>query len=434
MKNFNTLNPTDIFSFPENWQKFKFYNLFSINKEVSNNIEKEVVLSLTQKGIVVKDINSNKGQIANSYEKYTKVIPNDIVFNPMDLISGWVDIVTKSGVISPSYLSFRLDKNRANPLFILFLFQSLYVNRMLFNFGKGVATHDGFGRWAINEDTILKTNIFLPDLETQNIAVRYLERKTKNIDTLLEKLQNKIDLLNEQRTSMINDFVTKGLDPNVEMKDSGIEWIGEIPKHWTLKKITHVTNMIGSGTTPKSDNKDYYENGDINWLVTGDLNDDYIVQTSNKITQKALNDLSSLKIYPVNSLLLAMYGATLGKLGILKTESTVNQATCVLNFDESNSVDFWFYVFLGNRNYVESLGFGGGQPNISQEVVKGLRFPSPPTYEEQVDIVKMIKENLGNHDNIIKRENNRINLLKKYRQSLVSSVVTGKVQVTKDMV
>jgi type I restriction enzyme S subunit len=305
---------------------------------------------------------------------------------------------------------------------------------MLFNFGKGVATHDGFGRWAINEDTILKTNIFLPDLETQNIAVRYLERKTKNIDTLLEKLQNKIDLLNEQRTSMINDFVTKGLDPNVEMKDSGIEWIGEIPKHWTLKKITHVTNMIGSGTTPKSDNKDYYENGDINWLVTGDLNDDYIVQTSNKITQKALNDLSSLKIYPVNSLLLAMYGATLGKLGILKTESTVNQATCVLNFDESNSVDFWFYVFLGNRNYVESLGFGGGQPNISQEVVKGLRFPSPPTYEEQVDIVKMIKENLGNHDNIIKRENNRINLLKKYRQSLVSSVVTGKVQVTKDMV
>ena len=111
MKNFNTLNPTDIFSLPNNWNKFKFYNLSSVIKEISKKIENEDVLSLTQNGIVVKNVESNKGQIAGSYEKYTKVTPNDIVFNPMDLISGWVDIVTQSGVVSPSYLSFRLDEN-----------------------------------------------------------------------------------------------------------------------------------------------------------------------------------------------------------------------------------------------------------------------------------------------------------------------------------
>ena len=220
---------------------------------------------------------------------------------------------------------------------------------------------------------------------------------------------------------------------NVEIKDSGIEWIGEIPKHWSLKKITHVTPIIGSGTTPKSDNKDYYEDGNINWLVTGDLNDGYVFQTSNKVTQKALDELSSLKIYPENSLLIAMYGATIGKLGILKTETTVNQATCVLNFDDSNSVDFWFYVFLGNRNYLVSLGYGGGQPNISQDVIKGLRFPSPSTLDEQLLIVSKIRSTLSNHDRIIQVENTRIKLLREYRQSLISSVVTGKVRVTEDM-
>ena len=199
---------------------------------------------------------------------------------------------------------------------------------------------------------------------------------------------------------------------NVETKDSGFEWIGEIPKHWTLKKITHVTHMIGSGTTPKSDNKNYYEGGNINWLVTGDLNDSYVFQTSNKITQKAVDEISSLRIYSENSLLIAMYGATIGKLGILKTETTVNQATCVLKFDGSNSVDFWFYVFLGNRNYLVSLGYGGGQPNISQDVIKSLRFPSPPTLEEQKLISRYLDKKTIQINLLIEKLKKKTSLIK----------------------
>lgn len=211
---------------------------------------------------------------------------------------------------------------------------------------------------------------------------------------------------------------------NVEMKDSGVEWIGEIPKHWSLKKITHVTDMIGSGTTPKSDNDDYYNDGNINWLVTGDLNDGYIFQTSNKVTQKALDELSSLKIYPENSLAIAMYGATIGKLGVLKTETTVNQATCVLKFDDSNSVDFWFYVFVGNRNYLVSLGYGGGQPNISQDVIKGLRFPSPPTLEEQILISRYLDKKTNQIDSLVEKIQKKIELLKEQRTLLINQYVT----------
>jgi type I restriction enzyme S subunit len=114
-------------------------------------------------------------------------------------------------------------------------------------------------------------------------------------------------------------------------KDSGIEWIGEIPSHWEVKKMNYCFGQIGSGTTPTSGNTEYYKNGEFNWLQTGDLNDNEIFETSKKITKKAINDYSTLRFYPVDSLVIAMYGATIGKTGLLKIESTTNQACCVLS-------------------------------------------------------------------------------------------------------
>lgn len=273
-----------------------------------------------------------------------------------------------------------------------------------------------------------------PPLKEQQLISRYLDEKTAQIDSLIEKIEKKIELLREQRTSLINQCVTKGLDPNAEMKDCGVEWIGGIPKHWRLKKITHVTKTIGSGTTPKSDSPEYYDDGTVNWLVTGDLTDGEVHTTSSKITQKAISDYPSLRTYPIDSLLVAMYGATIGKLGILRVASTVNQATCSLCFNASNDTMFWFYVLYANRQYLVSLGYGGGQPNISQDLIKSLRFPAPDSLDEQRDIVQEIGRRLKNHDALVSTEVRRLELLKEYRQSLISSVVTGKIRITEDMV
>lgn len=129
-------------------------------------------------------------------------------------------------------------------------------------------------------------------------------------------------------------------------KDSGIQWIGEIPEHWDIRPISRSFEIIGSGTTPKSDNEFYYLDGVHNWLLTGDLNDGFIFETSKKITDEAIKEHSTLKKYPVNSIVMAMYGATIGKLGILKVETTVNQACCVLA--NSNVFDYRipFYFLL----------------------------------------------------------------------------------------
>ena len=418
----------DLSNVPCQWLVIRSGNFFT-PKSIKNT-EGEVNLSVYRDyGVILKDSrDDNHNRVSEDTSNYKLVEPGDFVLNKMKCFQGSLGVSEYRGIVSPSYTVLEPVREIHNKYFH-YLLRSETYRQMYESLSYGVR----IGQWELRYHDFKQIPSLYPPIEEQKLISRYLDKKTNQIDSLVEKIQKKIDLLKEQRTSLINHYVTKGLDPNVEMKDSGVEWIGEIPKHWFLKKITHVTNMMGSGTTPKSDNKEYYEDGNNNWLVTGDLNDDYIFQTSNKITQKALEELSSLKIYPENSLLIAMYGATIGKLGILKTETTVNQATCVLNFDDSNSVDFWFYVFLGNRNYLVSLGYGGGQPNISQDVIKGLRFPSPSTLDEQLLIVSKIRSTLSNHDRIIQVENTRIKLLREYRQSLISSVVTGKVRVTEDM-
>lgn len=172
-------------------------------------------------------------------------------------------------------------------------------------------------------------------------------------------------------------------------KASGIEWIDEIPDHWRKLKIGRSFNKIGSGTTPKSGSDLFYEDGDINWLNTGDLKDAYITETKKKITDAAINEFSTLKLYPINSIVIALYGATIGKLGQLKIETTTNQACCVLSDSDDIENRYLFYYLLGSREYIISKAYGGGQPNISQDLIKQLYVPTP-TKSEQRKIVQFL--------------------------------------------
>jgi type I restriction enzyme S subunit len=145
-----------------------------------------------------------------------------------------------------------------------------------------------------------------------------------------------------------------------QYKESGVELLGEIPQIWDVWKSAHAFARIGSGTTPKSDQPEYYDEGTIPWVNTGDLADGPLAACAKKVTEKAASDYSSLKLHPSGSLLFAMYGATIGKLGILKFPATVNQACCVFSGDSPIAVKFLFYWFLGLRDKILSLATGGG--------------------------------------------------------------------------
>ncbi len=132
-------------------------------------------------------------------------------------------------------------------------------------------------------------------------------------------------------------------------KESGVDWLGEIPIEWSTWKVSRLFKKIGSGTTPKSGTPEFYENGTIPWINTGDLNDGYIDNCSNYITQKAFDEHSTLKMYESGTLLVAMYGATIGKIAITKFRACTNQACCSLVSSKKILTKFAFYWFLASK-------------------------------------------------------------------------------------
>ena len=206
-------------------------------------------------------------------------------------------------------------------------------------------------------------------------------------------------------------------------KDSGVEWIGNIPAKWSLKKISHIFRNIGSGTTPLSGSDIYYKNGYINWLQTGDLNDGYIDETSKKITEKALRHYSTLKQYPKGSLVVAMYGATIGKVGILNIDTATNQACCVLGANLGVNIKYYFYMFQGFKADIIRMAYGGGQPNISQDTIKKLRLPFPDL-STQHEISKFLDQKTTEIDQAIAIKEQQIALLNERKQIVIQKAVT----------
>lgn len=207
-----------------------------------------------------------------------------------------------------------------------------------------------------------------------------------------------------------------------EYKPSGIEWLGEIPQHWEIWKIAHGFQMTGSGTTPPSDNPDWYD-GDVCWVTTGELRETIITDTEKKISQDALKNFSALKVFPEGTLAIALYGATIGRLGIFGVEAATNQACCVLFGQKAFDTKFVFYWFQAFREQIILLASGGGQPNISQEKVRSVRIACPSISEQQT-IARFLDAKTAQIDALVAQKRQLIAKLKEKRQALIARTVT----------
>lgn len=284
------------------------------------------------------------------------------------------------------------------------------------------------GQKRVPEEFIKNFLIGLPPYYEQTAIAHYLDTKLGEIDALIDKQQTLLEKLAEQRTAVITHAVTKGLNPAAPMKNSGVEWLGDVPAHWETWKITHAIDLIGSGTTPKSDNAEYYD-GDILWVTTSELRENFISDTKQKVSDSAIKEYSALKIYPVNSVAMAMYGATIGRLGILEREATFNQACCVFGNSKILHYKFLFYWLWHRRPILISLSNGGGQPNLSQDDLRKLKIPIP-SYEEQINIAEYLDQETVKIDRLCETVNQTIGRLKEYRTALITQAVTGKIKVT----
>ncbi|MFV8836532.1 restriction endonuclease subunit S [Aquisalimonas sp. APHAB1-3] len=209
-----------------------------------------------------------------------------------------------------------------------------------------------------------------------------------------------------------------------EYAESGIKWVGAIPAYWETWKISHAFKEIGSGTTPPSNEADWYTDGTIPWVTTSELRENTISDTQSYVTKEALARLSSLRVHPPGSLLIAMYGATIGRMGVLGVHATTNQACCALSSPiklDPKYTFYWFSVF--KAPIIEMFATGGGQPNINQETIASIRIPAPPI-SEQTQIARFLDHETARIDALIAEQQRLIELLKEKRQAVISHAVT----------
>jgi len=280
---------------------------------------------------------------------------------------------------------------------------------------------------AINSTDLVRLPVVNLPISEQEIIVSFLDKQLVKIDMLISKQEALLIKMNEQRNAIITNAVTKGLNTECATKSSNVEWIGEIPEHWEVWKMSYAVESMGSGTTPKSDDPAYY-GGDTLWVTTSELREDLIHDTKKKVSEKALCKYSALRVYPKDSVAIAMYGATIGRLGILAKEATFNQACCV--FSESNRInhEFLFFWLWYRRPILISLSNGGGQPNLNQDELSKIRIPLPPI-EEQELIISFIKNEVTKIDNISSTTQKITDSLREYRSTLITQAVTGKIDV-----
>jgi len=236
-----------------------------------------------------------------------------------------------------------------DPEFLGYLFHSEYL------ISEVIARSVGVSYPAINASELMRLVVPLPSVVEQVAIATFLDRETAKIDALVAEQEKLIALLKEKRQAVISHAVTQGLDPNVPMKDSGIEWLGEVPATWEIWKLAHAFGTIGSGTTPPSGEHHWYEDGTIPWVTTGELSENIISETAKCVTPAALDQFTSLRLHPAGSLAMAMYGATIGRLGILGVEATTNQACCVLGTPIHLDIKFTFYWLQGLKQIIIEL-------------------------------------------------------------------------------
>lgn len=410
---------------PESWKSIPLKYVFDIQKRIAGK-EGYTVLSITQSGIKPKNMDA-QGQYAQDYSNYQLVYPGDFAMNHMDLLTGWVDISQYEGVTSPDYRVFvNRDANQFCSEYYKYVFQYCYSNKVFYGMGQGVS---GFGRWRLPADMFLNFRLPVPRLDEQKRIATFLEQKICDIDVVISEAKASIEEYKAWKASIIYEAVTKGIDPNVEMKDSGIVWIGKMPVGWSRTKLSNCFAIIGSGTTPTSDDNSYYE-GNINWLQSGDINGGSVCDTKKCISAEAYERFSALKIYKAPFLVIAMYGASIANTSIVEIDACTNQACCVFcDANELVNLDYAFYSVLAAKEHLLLAARGGTQPNINQDILKKLMIPIPPKAEQE-EIVGYLKQKCNDIGILIAEKEALIADLESYKKALIFEVVTGKRRVT----
>lgn len=417
---------------PNDWNVRKVKQCFFISKEQAHE-ENPTILSLARAGVKVRDISNNEGQLAASYDNYNPVMPGDLLLNPMDLYSGAnCSISEVSGVISPAYINLR-KKVELNPKFYDYYFKTQYWAMSMFAHGKGVSFDN---RWTMNVETILNYYLPFPSNDIQDKIVEIIDRKTEEIDSLIEIENQQIERLKEYKQAIITEIVTKGLNKNAPMKDTGVDWIKKIPYSWNVAPLKSLfsngkglpitkENLTESGikvisygqihakyNNPVSIDERLYRFVSEEWLNT---NSECLVKKSDFIFADTSEDVS---------------GA--GDFIYIDREDKIfaGYHCVVLKAKTEQNYKYLAYLFMSQlwKNQIQCKVKGVKLFSISQAILLATSVILP-SIKEQKEIVTKLDSILESINKTIGIKYKKIEKLEVYKKSLIYEYVTGKKEV-----
>ena len=418
---------------PSHWRKSRLKYESLVPVQYGLNINSDLYVEQGIRFIRTTDIADDGELIDKGVYLETESVEKVYLTQPNDFL------ISRSGTLGRTYLHQSDENYTYGGYLVRFNFGCSIKSRFIFYFTKSRY----FEHWItlntvqstignVNGQKYSNLEIPVPSFSEQIQIANFLDRKTGQIDELIRLKERRIELLQAQRTALINQAVTKGLDPNVEMKPSGVEWIAEIPRHWTLTRLKYVSSIpVTYGLNIEADR---YTTEGIRLIRITDIDESGgLRQKGVYLSEDCVPQEQMLNSY---DLLLSRSGATVGKsyLHLEKGKYTSAGYLVRFNFDDYWTSKFIYYVTLSHfyRNWLEQQIIISTIQNVNGEKYSNFQLPIP-LYQEHKQIVDFLDRKTEQIDELIAAEHRKIELLKEYRQSLISEAVTGKIDVRNEV-
>lgn len=410
---------------PSHWNLIPNKYIFKLRKNVVGKRSSEYdLLSLSLKGVIKRDMENPEGKFPAEFDTYQEVKEGDFIFCLFDVeeTPRTVGLSSYHGMITGAYTIF--ETNNVDKKFIYYFYLNLDSDKRLKPLYKGL-------RNTISKETFFSFNTFIPPLSEQQKIAQFLDDKTAKIDQAVDLAEKQIALLKEHKQILIQNAVTRGLNPDVPLKDSGVEWIGQVPEHWEVKKIKHVTSKIGSGITPLGGGSNYIDGG-IPLLRSQNIHFDRIdLNDVARISEFTHNSMKNSKVRK-GDVLLNITGGSLGRCFYVDSneEMNVNQHVCIIRPNKKINTIF-LNMLLASEIGQKQIWFfqqGGGREGLNFQAIKNFYLPLPDL-EEQQKIAIYLDKQAAKIDQAIALKTAHIEKLKEYKSVLINDVVTGKVRV-----
>ena len=405
---------------PEHWNKLRAKHVFRNVSE--KGFPDEPLLSATQdQGVVPRDQREQRvvmpiGQL----ESFKLVRENDFVIS-LRSFQGGIEHCAYRGLVSPAYTVLRLHLD-VNPRFLR---QLLKASNFISEINVSV-TGIRQGK-NIDYGDFAESFLPLPPKPEQDSIVAFLDQKTAKIDALIAKKQRQIELLDEQKAILINRAVTRGLNPNAKLKPSGIEWIGDIPEHWEVKNLKHVSTMIGTGRTPSSVAQAEDLPDGVHWYTPGDYQKSGFLDTSDRRAKSTRSE--TVETFPAGSLFYIGIGATLGRVNLSLHEAGCNQQINVIVIKcSAHSAEYMLHLLTSGREFIFSSSDFTTLPILNRSKTAALSIVAPPK-DEQEAIAIFCADLILKIQAVQAKIVEHIQSLKTLRSTLIAHAVTGSIQV-----